>query len=46
MGIKEKAIFAAEVLAVFAVITFVQKNVMSVPVIGQYLPGFKPAATA
>ena len=26
-------------LAVFAVVAFIQKNVMAVPVIGAYLPG-------
>jgi len=43
---KDKAIFVAEVLAVFAVCYFVQQNVMSVPLIGQYLPGYKPAAAS
>lgn len=30
---------AAAVLAVFALVAFVQKNVFSVPMIGAYLPG-------
>lgn len=38
---KAKLIFAAEVLAVFAVCYAVQKNVFQVPVIGAYLPGGK-----
>lgn len=45
-SIKEKAVFAAEVLIVFALTYLVQQNVMAIPVVGQYLPGFKPAATA
>lgn len=45
-SIKEKALFAAEVLVVFAVCYLVQQNVMTIPVIGNYLPGYKPAATA
>lgn len=45
-SLKEKAVFAAEVLIVFAVCYLVQQKVMSVPVIGQYLPGYKPAAAA
>lgn len=36
---KDKLMFAAEVLAVFAVVYLVQKKVMKVPVIGEYLPG-------
>lgn len=36
---KDKLIFAAEVLAVFAVAYLVQKKVMKVPVIGEFLPG-------
>jgi hypothetical protein len=36
---KDKLIFAAEVLAVFAIVYAVQKKVMKVPVIGDYLPG-------
>ncbi len=46
MDMKAKAIFAAEVLIVIAVVTFFQQTVMSVPIVGQYLPGYKPAATA
>lgn len=42
---KEKAIFVAEVLAVFAVTYFFQQNVMNVPLLGQYLPGYKAAAS-
>lgn len=45
-SIKDKAMFAAEVLIVFAVCYLMQQNVMSVPLVGQYLPGYKPAATA
>ena len=36
---KDKLIFAAEVLAVFAVMFVIQKKVFAVPVVGQYLPG-------
>ncbi len=36
---KDKLIFAAEVLAVFAVVFLVQKKVMPIPVVGAYLPG-------
>lgn len=31
--------FAAEVLAVFAIAYAIQKHVMPVPVVGKYLPG-------
>lgn len=41
---KDKAIFAAEVLAVVLVVAAFQKHVMSVPVIGAYLPGYTPKA--
>jgi len=37
--VKEKLMFAAEVLIVFAVAYAVQKHVFKVPVIGEYLPG-------
>jgi hypothetical protein len=40
---KSKLIFAAEVLAVFAVAYLVQTKLMPVPVIGEFLPGGKPA---
>jgi len=43
---KEKAIFVAEVLAIYAVAYFFQQNVMSVPLVGQFLPGYKPAAAS
>ncbi len=46
MGIKEKAIFAAEVLVVVGLCYFIQQNVMSVPLLGQYLPGYKPSAAS
>jgi hypothetical protein len=36
---KDKLVFAAEVLVVFAVVYAIQKKVMKVPVIGDYLPG-------
>lgn len=36
---KAKLIFAAEVLAVFAIAYAIQKKVYKVPVIGDYLPG-------
>jgi hypothetical protein len=45
-SLKDKAIFAAEVLVVFAAVYFIQQNVMSVPLVGQYLPGYKPAAAS
>lgn len=37
---KDKAIFAAEVLAVIVVIALFQKNVMNIPAIGDMLPGY------
>lgn len=37
---KDKAMFALEVAAVLVVIALIQKNVMNVPVVGEYLPGF------
>lgn len=37
---KDKAIFAAEVLTVIVVIALFQKNVMNVPVVGDMLPGY------
>lgn len=36
---KDKLMFAAEVLAVFAVVYAFQKKVYKVPVIGDFLPG-------
>lgn len=36
---KDKLIFAAEVLAVFAAVYALQKHVFAVPVVGKYLPG-------
>jgi hypothetical protein len=36
---KDKLVFAAEVLVVFAIAFAIQKKVMKVPVIGDYLPG-------
>ncbi len=40
---KAHALFAAEVAAVIIVIALFQENVMNVPVVGKYLPGFKTA---
>lgn len=37
--LKSAAIFAAEVLVVFAAIYALQKHAVKVPVIGAYLPG-------
>ena len=37
---KDKAIFAAEVLAVLVAVALIQKNFMNVPVVGEYLPGY------
>jgi len=37
--VQAKLIFAAEVLAVFAVAYAIQKHVFKVPVVGAYLPG-------
>lgn len=37
--LKDKALFAAEVAAVIAVIYLFQKKVMTIPVVGGYLPG-------
>jgi len=42
---KEKLIFAAEVLIVFAVTKFIQQNVMQLPIVGAYLPGAKATST-
>ncbi len=41
---KDKLMFALEVAAVVAVIALVQKKVMNVPIVGEYLPGFTPRA--
>lgn len=41
---KDKAIFAAEVLAVIVAIALFQKNVMNVPAVGDMLPGYTPRA--
>lgn len=45
-SIKEKALFAAEVLIVVGLCYFIQQNVMTVPLLGQYLPGYKPTAAS
>lgn len=37
---KQKLIFAAEVAAVLVVIALVQKKVMNVPLVGEFLPGY------
>lgn len=37
---KDKAIFAAEVLAVLVAVALIQKNFMNVPVVGEFLPGY------
>jgi hypothetical protein len=37
---KQKLYFAAEVAAVLIAIALIQKNVMNVPVVGEFLPGF------
>ena len=39
-NMKEKAIFLAEVAVAIALITFVQKKYINVPLVGEYLPGF------
>lgn len=36
---KQKLVFAAEVLVVFAAVYALQKHVYQIPVVGQYLPG-------
>lgn len=41
---KQKALFAVSVLAVFAIVAAVQKHGMNVPVVGAYLPGYTPRA--
>ena len=41
---KEKLYFAAEVAAVIVALALLQKNVMNVPVVGEYLPGYTPRA--
>jgi hypothetical protein len=38
-GLKQKAIFVAEVAVAFAVVYAFQKKVMVIPVVGMYLPG-------
>lgn len=38
-SLKEKAKFVAEVAVAFAIVYYVQKKVMPIPVIGAYLPG-------
>lgn len=40
---KQKAIFVAEVLVVFALVAAIQMHVKQVPVLGKYLPGGKAA---
>lgn len=37
---KDKLIFAAEVAAVIVAIALVQRKVMNVPVVGEFLPGY------
>ena len=41
---KDKAIFALEVIAVMVVIALVQSKVMNVPLVGEFLPGYTPRA--
>jgi hypothetical protein len=41
---KDKLMFAAEVAVVLVVIGLIQSKVMSVPVVGAYLPGYTPKA--
>lgn len=41
---KDKLIFAAEVLAVVALIALAQSKFMNVPVVGEFLPGYTPRA--
>ena len=41
---KEKLYFAAEVAVVLVAIALLQKNVMNVPVVGEFLPGHTPRA--
>ncbi|HEV6967422.1 hypothetical protein [Roseateles sp.] len=43
---KEKLMFAAEVLIVFAVTKAFQMHVFKLPVVGDYLPGGSTKATA
>lgn len=38
MNVKDKLMFAAEVLIVFAIVAAIQKHVGAVPVVGAYLP--------
>jgi hypothetical protein len=42
--LKQKFYFAVEVAAVMIAIALIQKNVMNVPVVGEFLPGFTPRA--
>lgn len=41
---KDKAIFAAEVLAVLVAVALLQSKFMNVPVVGEFLPGYTPRA--
>jgi len=41
---KEKLMFVGEIALVLVVIGLVQSKVMSVPVVGMYLPGYTPKA--
>ena len=38
-----KLVFAAEVAAVMIVIALVQSKVMNIPLVGEFLPGYKAA---
>ncbi|MDF3822344.1 hypothetical protein P3G55_20740 [Leptospira sp. 96542] len=42
---KDKLIFAGSVIAVIAVVTLVNSKV-NIPVLGKFLPGYTPKATA
>lgn len=41
---KEYLMAAAKMAATLVVIGMIQKNVMTIPVVGEFLPGFKPQA--
>ena len=41
---KDKAIFAAEVLVVLIAVALVQSKFMNIPVVGEFLPGYSPRA--
>lgn len=41
---KDYLLAAAKVAATLVVIGMIQKNIMSIPVVGEFLPGYTPKA--